>query len=64
MSAENEAEIIVFPIRFEVDPQNIEDVSKAVEEATPAEGEDAVVEEGIKPEEKENYSQNKKTATL
>lgn len=41
MSAESEVEVIVFPIEFQVDTQNIQDVTKAVDEttdgATPAE---------------------------
>jgi len=44
MSVE-ETEVIVFPIRFEVDPQNIEEVSKAVEDITPGEGEEAAIKE-------------------
>ena len=54
MSAENETEVIIFPIRFEVDPQNVEDVSQAAEDITgepTQEEEEAITQEQITQQE-------------
>ena len=60
MSSENETEVIIFPIRFEVDPQNVEDISESVESET---GEETQKQEDAKTPEQENQAETLEALT-
>ena len=60
MSSENETEVIIFPIRFEVDPQNVEDISQEADEST---GEETQKKEDAKTPEQEKQAETLEALT-